>query len=87
MDTTAILIDNIWTNNVKAKIGSSLVTVRLSDHLPVFAFEGGAREAAGAQGGRRWRRLVNEARIARFAERLGARSFDKRGRYSLLVCF
>ena len=41
-DTTATLIDNIWTNNVEAKIGSGLVGVRISDQLPVFAFVGGA---------------------------------------------
>ena len=40
-DTTATLIDNIWTNNVAAESGSGLVTVRISDHLPVFAFIGG----------------------------------------------
>ena len=28
-DTTATLIDNIWTNKVEAKIGSGLVTVRV----------------------------------------------------------
>ena len=54
-DTTATLIDNIWTNNVSAKIGSGLVTVRVSDHLPVFAFVGGAggaiRARRGAAGG------------------------------------
>ena len=76
-DTTATLIDNIWTNNVVAKIGSGLVTVRLSDHLPVFAFVGGDGEVGGAhrEGGRR--RLVNEGRIARFAELLGSWSFDE----------
>ena len=76
-DTTATLIDNIWTNNVVANIGSGLVTVRISDHLPVFAFVGGSVEVGGAQkeGGRR--RLVNEGRIARFAEVLGSWSFDE----------
>ena len=49
-DTTATLIDNIWTNNVVAGVESGLVTVRLSDHLPVFAFVGGTRE--GGQGAR-----------------------------------
>ena len=76
-DTTATLIDNIWTNNVRAKIGSGLVTVRISDHLPVFAFVGGEAVVAGAQGKGQRRRLVNGARIARFAERLGAWSFDE----------
>ena len=42
-DTTATLIDNIWTSNVEAKIGSGLVTVRISDHLPLFAFVSGSR--------------------------------------------
>ena len=46
-DTTATLIDNIWTNNVVAKIGSGLVTVRVSDHLPIFAFVGGPRKGLG----------------------------------------
>ena len=49
-DTTATLIDNIWTSNVGAKIGSGLVTVRISDHLPIFAFVGeGDSEGRGEQ--------------------------------------
>ena len=76
-DTTATLIDNIWTNNLGAKIGSGLVTVRVSDHLPVFAFVGGPVGAAGVTEGTRRRRLVNKARIGRFAERLEAWSFDE----------
>ena len=76
-DTTATLIDNIWTSNVGAKIGSGLVTVRISDHLPVFAFVGGEREIARAGGSSGGRRLVNEARIGRFAARLEAWSFDE----------
>ena len=77
MDTTATLIDNIWTNNVQARIVSGLVTVRLSDHLPIFASVGGEREAEAEQGGKWRRRLVNEARIRQFAERLEAWSFDE----------
>ena len=71
-DSTATLIDNIWTNNVVANIGSGLVTVRVSDHLPVFAFVGGAREEERVPGGVKRRRLVNEGRIRRFAGRLEA---------------
>ena len=74
---TATLIDNIWTNNVAAKIGSGLVTVRVSDHLPVFAFVGGPRETEAVQGESRRRRLVNEGRIRRFAEKLECWSFDE----------
>ena len=52
-DTTATLIDNIWTNNIEAKEAkrqkSGLVTVRVSDHLPVFAFVGGRRGIANTQ--------------------------------------
>ena len=40
-DVTATLIDNIWTNNVRARMESGLVTVRVSDHLPVVAMVGG----------------------------------------------
>ena len=76
-DTTATLIDNIWTNNVSAKIGSGLVTVRVSDHLPVFAFVGGAGGAIRAQEGGCRRRLMNEGRIRRFADSLDAWSFDE----------
>ena len=77
-DTMATLIDNVWTNNVTANIRSGLVTVRVSDHLPVFAFIGGLREAGSTQeGGKRRRRLVNDGRIRRFAERLEAWSFDE----------
>ena len=89
-DTTATLIDNIWTNNVRSKMGSGLVTVRVSDHLPIFAFVGGRREGDGGteEGCKRRRRLVNEGRIRRFAEELGAWSFDPRRRsthFSLLT--
>ena len=76
-EETATLIDNIWTNNVGARIESGLVTVRVSDHLPILAFVGGEREIERVPGGGQRRRLVNEGRIARFAERLEAWSFDE----------
>ena len=76
-DTTATLIDNIWTNRVDAKIGSGLVTVRVSDHPPIFAFIGGGREEVVAEEEIRRRRLINEGRVRRFAERLEAWSFDE----------
>ena len=76
-DNTATLIDNIWTNKVGAKIGSGLVRVRLSDHLPVFAFvSGGGNDGQVQEQGKR-RRLVNEGRIERFAGRLEGWSFDE----------
>ena len=62
---TATLIDNIWTNNISAGVSSGLVTVRISDHLPVFAFVGGEREANGAEEVGGQRRLVNGGRIER----------------------
>ena len=80
-DTTATLIDNIWTNNLGVGIGSGLVMVRVSDHLPVFAFVGGGGpiegQGSGGVGGRR--RLVNEGRIGRFAEELEGWAFDVEG--------
>ena len=75
-DTTATLIDNIWTNNLREVMVSGLVTVRISDHLPVYVFVGGDREEASAIGGRPRRRLVNEGRTARFAEELRGWCFD-----------
>ena len=77
-DGTATLIDNIWTNNVGAEVRSGLVTVRISDHLPAFALVAGEREVptvGGCGGGKR--RLMNEGRIARFAEELEGWSFDE----------
>ena len=67
-DTTATLIDNIWTNKVE-EIGSGLVTVRLSDHLPIFAFIGGERDRERVREMNGRRRLVNEGRFRRFARR------------------
>ena len=55
---------------------SGLVTVRISDHLPVYAFVGGDREEALVGSGRPRRRLVNERRIAGFAEELKGWCFD-----------
>ena len=53
------------------------MTVRVSDHLPIFAFIGGNREEHGTAGVTRRRRLMNEGRIRRFAGRLEAWSFDE----------
>ena len=36
-DTMVTLIDGIFTGNLGAKMEAGLVTVRLSDHLPIFA--------------------------------------------------
>ena len=60
---TATLIDNIWTNNVESRMESGLVTVRISDHLPVFVFIGGERRVDGGCERVGKRRRVNEARI------------------------
>ena len=69
-ETTATLIDNIWTNNLRDKMVSGLVTVRISDHLPAYAFVGGGREVDPPGGFRGRKRLVNQGRIERFAEEL-----------------
>ena len=60
-----------------AKIGSGLVTVRISDRLPVFAFVGGKREMVRTGGSSGGRRLVKHIEKRRFAVRLEAWSFDK----------
>ena len=73
---TATLLDNIWTNNVCREVASGVVTVRISDHLPVFTFVGGAMEEEESGGGASKGRRVNESRIGRFKEELGAWSFD-----------
>ena len=75
-DSTATLIDNVWTNNLVAPIISGLVTVRLSDHLPVFCFVGGARDVGPRVGIGGKKRLVNERRISGFAEDLKGWCFD-----------
>ena len=75
-DHSATLIDNIWTNNVQARVASGLVTVRLSDHLPVFSFIGGVREASPKVDNKPRKRLLNAGRISRFAEELQSWSFD-----------
>ena len=55
-----------------------MVMVRLSDHLLVLAFIGGAREEEEERGGRDGKkRLVNEGRIERFAEELRGWSYDE----------
>ena len=60
---TATLIDNVWTNNLRDRIVSGAVTVRVSDHLPIYVIVGGESGAAaeGEKGQRR--RLVNEGRM------------------------
>ena len=76
-DTTATLIDNIWTNNVAGRFGSGVLTVRISDHLPVFALVGGTREVSDGSKLKGKRRLINEAKIRRFADELESWSFDE----------
>ena len=51
-NNTATLIDNILTSNLEERVETGVVTVRISDHLPVFAFVGGR---VGTQGGGRIR--------------------------------
>ena len=50
-DMTATLIDNIFTNNVDGQIASGLVMADISDHLPIYAFVGGAGSAREEEGG------------------------------------
>ena len=76
-DTTATLIDNIWTNNVLAQTQSGLVTVRLSDHLPVFCFVEGNEDQVRQKEQNIKKRKVTGHRISRFAETLEAWSFDE----------
>jgi hypothetical protein len=42
-DQTSTLIDNIFTNNLGAQMEASLVKVRVSDNLPIFAMVGVVR--------------------------------------------
>ena len=78
-DVSATLIDNIWTNNLEARVESGLITVRISDHLPVFSLIGGSnlKERSNKAASQGWHRVVNEARILRFAEDLGEWTFDE----------
>ena len=77
-DSTATLIDNIWTNDLGVKVESGLVSVRISDHLPIFSFIGGNRQDRGIQQkAEGWHRTINEARITRFADALNQWSFDE----------
>ena len=75
-DTTATLIDNIWTNNLRDTMVSGLVTVRISDHLPAYVFVGGGREGGAFGGPKGGKRLVNQGRIERFADELSEWHFD-----------
>ena len=76
-DTSATLIDNIFTNNVTDQIKSGLITTRISDHLPVFAFVGGGSQRSEINGKDRLRRKVTEARIKHFAEEIEGWVFDE----------
>ena len=70
-NTTATLIDNIFTNNVDCQIASGLVMVEILDHLPVYAFVGGVggvREEEGGCFGQKW--LVNQERVRAFVWKL-----------------
>jgi len=76
MDTTATLIDNIMTKNREARMETGLVTVRVSDHLPIFAFSGGWGGTEGCVMGRGApkdslaRKVVIGGRIRQFLRKL-----------------
>ena len=76
-DTTATLIDNFWTNNLQNEIKSGLVTVRISDHLPIYAFIGGDKTGSKDEKRESWRRSMNEGRMRRFAEDIEAWTWDE----------
>ena len=76
-DATATLIDNIWTNNLEKRVVSGLVTVRISDHLPIYSLVGGNGSSLGGQRKEGLHRLVNEGRIHRFSEDLRMWTFDE----------
>ena len=78
-DNSATLIDNIWTSNLEDVVESGLVTVRISDHLPIYSFIGGRRQGGKCsyQDNQGWHRVVNESRILRFAEELNGWTFDE----------
>ena len=76
-DTSATLIDNIWTNNLEDRIESGLVTVRISDHLPIYSFLGGKNREGDEAERAEWRRRINDDRIFRFSEDLKAWTYDE----------
>ena len=76
-DTSATLIDNIFTNNVIEQIKCGLITTRISDHLPIFAFVGGGSQRPETHQKDRLRRKVTEARVRHFAEELEGWVFDE----------
>ena len=56
--------------NVEDGIESGVVTVRISDHLPIFSLIGGESVRGEVGDERGQRRVVNGERVRRFAERL-----------------
>ena len=76
-DRTATLIDNFMTNNLEKELTSGLVTIRVSDHLPIYSFVGGDRKLSGGEVNGGMHRLVNEGRINRFVEDIRSWTFDE----------
>ena len=76
-DSSATLIDNILTNNLQEQIVSGLITVRVSDHLPIYGFVNGEEGKGSGQNRDDWKRIINQGRISRFAEDLRAWNFDE----------
>ena len=64
-DTTATLIDNIFTNNVDCRIASGLVMMDIADHLLVYAFVWEEEEGCLGQ-----RRMVNQESVRAIAWKL-----------------
>ena len=59
------------------QVHSGLVTVRISDHLPIYSFLGGSKKEDGGQARDGLHRLVNEGRISRFAHDLESWTFEE----------
>ena len=69
-ETSATLIDTIFTNCIQNEFSSGVICSDISDHMPIFCIKKGSVVTSVKRVGKVMKRLINDERISRFKQHL-----------------
>ena len=69
-ETSATLIDTIFTNCIQNEFCSGIIYSDISDHMPIFCVKKGSVVTSVKEDGKVMKRLINDVRILRFKQHL-----------------